>query len=112
MLWLDTSVLIDLAKIDKREAIEPGRVARLMKLRSTVQRLTVGRKLTCSECDQDNKFEGKRLEDEINTIILMFALGARCQSHQGVKDAQIRVGTLGYGAMTDNVHVLWTIFFL
>ena len=27
MLWLDTSVLIDLAKIDTREAIEPGRVA-------------------------------------------------------------------------------------
>lgn len=111
MLWLDTSVLIDLAKIDKREAIEPARVARLTKLRSTVQRLIVGRKLICPECDQDNEFEGKRLEDEINAIILMFALGARCQPHQGAKDAQIRLGTLGYRAMTGTIHVPWTTFF-
>jgi hypothetical protein len=111
MLWLDTSVLIDLAKIDKREAIDPGRVARLTKLRSTVQRLTLDRKLICPECDQDNEFEGKRLEDEINAIVLMLALGARCQPYQGVKDAQIWLGTLAYRAMTGTVHVPWTTCF-
>lgn len=111
MLWLDTSVLIDLAKVEKGEAIESGRATRLTKLRLTAQRLGIERKLICPECDQDNEFEGKRLEDEVNAVVLLLALGAHCQPYQGVKDSQIGIGTVAYRAMSGTVHVPWTAYF-
>jgi hypothetical protein len=111
MLWLDTSVLIDLAKIENREAIERTRAAKLIKLRSTAQRLVINQRIICPECDQSIEFEGKRLEDNVNAVILFLAAGARCQPYQGVKDRQIKLGTNAYRAASSKVHVPWSTYF-
>ena len=49
MLWLDTSVLVDFAKIEKGENIEPVRAKLLTRLRAVVRHAVREEKLVCPE---------------------------------------------------------------
>jgi hypothetical protein len=62
MLWLDTSVLVDFAKIEKGENIEPVRAKRLTSLRSVVRQAVRDEKLVCPEWDQDNEYKPSDLK--------------------------------------------------
>jgi hypothetical protein len=111
MLWLDTSVLIDLAKIENGENIDAIRAAALTELRNKIEQLGVRQKLICPEWDQSTEFEGKRLEKEINEISARIALGAHCVPYQGVKDEQMRLGTTEYRANSGRIDIPWAVHF-
>lgn len=111
MLWLDTSVLVDFAKIEKGEDIEPLRVKRLTRLRAVVRKAVREEKLICPEWDQENEYESKRLEDDIRRIVSDLSCGARCIPYAGVKDQQISIGMGAYIGATDAIHIPATIHF-
>src|ERR1019366_8132989 len=92
MVWLDTSVLVDFAKIEKGENVEPTRAKRLTHLRSVVRRAVRAEKLVCPEWDQSNEYEAKRLEADIRRIVSDLSCGAHCIPHAGVRDQQIAIG--------------------
>jgi len=111
MVWLDSSVWIDLAKIDKGEGVEPIRAAKLKRLRAAVRRAVRAEKLICPEWDQEIEFEGKRLEDEIRRIVVDLSCGARCKPHEAVKDQQMALGLQAYLACADEIHMPATVYF-
>ena len=111
MLWLDTSVLIDFAKIEKGENVEPIRSKRLTRLRSVVRKAVFAEKLVCPEWDQSNEYEAKRLEDDIRRIVSDLSCGAHCIPYAGVKDKQIAIGIEAYIAAAETMHIPADIHF-
>ncbi|MGA2456104.1 MAG: hypothetical protein ABSF85_00820 [Terriglobales bacterium] len=111
MLWLDTSVLVDFAKLEKGENIEPVRAKRLTRLRSVVRQAVRDERLVCPEWDQDNEYEAKRLEADIRRIVSDLSCGAHCIPYAGVKDQQILIGMRAYIAAVDAMHIPANIHF-
>jgi hypothetical protein len=111
MLWLDTSVLADFAKIQKGENVEPVRARRLTRLRSVVRQAVRDERLICPEWDQDNEYEAKRLEAEIRRIVSDLSCGAHCVPYAGVKDQQILIGMRAYLSAADIMHIPAEIHF-
>jgi hypothetical protein len=112
MLWLDSSVLIDFAKIENKENIEKARASRLSRLREVVRKAVGAEKLICPEWDQSLEFEGKRLETQIRRIVSDLSCGAHCVPYAGVKDEQIVYGLKAYLALADTIHIPADIHFL
>jgi hypothetical protein len=111
MLWLDSSVLIDFAKIQKGENIERARAAKLSRLRQVARKAVRAEKLVCPEWDQALEFEGKRLEPQIRKIVSDLSCGAHCIPYYGVKDHQVSHGLKAYLAMADFIHIPASIHF-
>jgi hypothetical protein len=111
MVWLDTSVLVDFAKIEKGENIDPARAKRLTKLRQTIRGVVRAEKLICPEWDQDNEYEAKRLEIDIRRIVSDLSCGAHCVPFAGVRDQQILIGLKGYYEAADALHIPANIHF-
>jgi hypothetical protein len=111
MLWLDTSVLVDFAKIEKGENVEPVRAKRLTRLRAVVRKAVREERLVCPAWDQENEFEAKRLEAEIRRVISDLSCGAHCIPFAGVKDQQIAIGMQAYIAAADTMHIPANIHF-
>lgn len=105
MVWLDTSILVDFAKIENGERIEPVRAKRLSRLRTVIRKAVRDERLVCPAWDQEDEFEAKRLEAEIRGIISDLSCGARCIPFAGVKDAQIAIGIRAYIAAADVMHI-------
>ena len=111
MVWLDTSVLVDFAKIEKGENVEPTRAKRLTRLRSAVRRAVRAEKLVCPEWDQANEYEAKRLESDIRRIVSDLSCGAHCTPYAGVKDKQIAAGMKAYIDGAETMHIRSNIHF-
>jgi hypothetical protein len=111
MVWLDSSLLIDFAKIANKENIEKARASKLSRLREVVRAAVRAEKLICPEWDQSLEFEGKRLERQIRRIVSDLACGACCVPHVGVQDKQIIYGLKAYLALADEIHIPASIHF-
>jgi hypothetical protein len=111
MLWLDTSVLLDFAKIEQAENVESVRAKRLTRLRAVARKAVREERLVCPAWDQENEFEAKRLEAETRRIISDLSCGAHCVPFAGVKDQQIAIGLQAYIAAADAMHVPAEIHF-
>lgn len=111
MLWLDSSVLIDFAKLENNENIEPARASKLSRLRSVARNAVRAEKLICPEWDQELEFEGERLESNIRRIVSDLSCGARCVPYEGVKDRQVELGLEAYIANADSLCIPKKIHF-
>ncbi len=111
MLWLDTSVLVDFAKIEKGEQVEKLRAKRLTRLRKVVRQAVRDEKLVCPEWDQTNEYEAKRLEADIRRVVTDLSCGAHRIPYAGVKDQQILIGMRAYLAAADSMHIPADIHF-
>lgn len=111
MIWLDTSVLIDFAKIQVGENIESVRAERLSRLWVAVRKAVRDEKLICPEWDQANEFEAKRFEKVLPAIVTDLSCGAHCEPYAGVKDRQIFIGLKAYSENADAMHIPTNIHF-
>ena len=111
MLWLDSSVLIDLAKIENNESVEKVRAAKVTRLKVIARKAVRAEQLVCPEWDQSLEFEGKRLEQQIRRVSSDLSCGAHCVPYAGVKDQQIALGLKAYLIMADSIHVPARIHF-
>jgi hypothetical protein len=111
MLWLDTSVLIDLAKIANKERIEDTRSAKLSRLKEIVRAAVRAGKLICPEWDQSLEFEGRRLEPQIRRIVVDLSCGVHCATYIEVQDKQIIQGLKAYLAFDEAIHIPAAIHF-
>jgi len=111
MLWLDTPVFIDFAKIEHKENIERARASKLLRLRTVARKAVRTENLICPEWDQALEVEGKRLEPQIRRIVSDLSCGACCVPYEGVKDQQIERGLEAYLAVADIVRIPSEIHF-
>ena len=90
ILWLDTAVLIKMAKQRTGEQIGEPDASRVATLYETIYRLTRQQRLLCPAGDQREEYElGDRLVEAIQDLQDQLSLGIEFQHRQGVEDAQI-----------------------
>jgi hypothetical protein len=112
MLWLDTSIFIDLAKIEAGE-IAPGepRHTLLTTLKEIVLRKVEEGKLICPQSEQGGEVERERLEQQVLNIMAMFSSDVHCISPVGVKDHLMQLGMNAYREMAGTLHIPSLPFF-
>src|SRR5438067_1951156 len=111
LLWVDSSILMDLAKIDHNENIEKSRAAKIKRLRDVVRKAVREERLICPRWDQKEEYEGKRLQEEIRHVAADLACGARGLNQIGVQDKEINIALHAYRDKVDSISVPAKIFF-
>jgi hypothetical protein len=86
MVWLDSSILIDFAKIAADEPIDKLRAKNLSRLPGIIRAGVRAQRLICPEWDQSLEFEGKRLERQIRRIVSDLACDAHCVTYTALHD--------------------------
>jgi hypothetical protein len=112
MLWLDTAIFIDMAKIETGEVREDNpRHQRLTTLRALVETKVQEGKLICPESDQLSEIEGRRLENEIRAIMTSLSSGVRSIPSTGAKDHLMQLGMRAYLENAPSMHAPLSAFF-
>jgi hypothetical protein len=110
-LWLDTSVIIKLTKVERGEKLQQVEVHRLTRLRTLVQELVPAGKLIFPESDQEEEYVAKRLDPEIHRDFLGLSLGVNMKHRQGIFDWQAQLGMEAYVKSADTITVGVGAFF-
>jgi len=110
-LWLDTSVIIKLTKVERGERLEQVEVDRLTRLRTLVQELVPAGKLIFPQSDQEEEYVAKRLDPEIHRDFLGLLLGITMKHRQGIFDWQAQLGMEAYVKNADTITVGVDAFF-
>jgi hypothetical protein len=110
-LWLDTSVIIKLTKVERGEKLQQVEVERLTRLRTLVQELVPAGKLIFPQSDQEEEYVAKRLDPEIHRDFLGLSLGISMKHRQGVFDWQAQLGMDAYVKNADAITVGVDAFF-
>src|SRR5450755_4382409 len=85
-LWLDTSVIIKLTKVERGEKLQQVEIDRLTHLRTVVQDLVQAGKLIFPQSDQEEEYVAKRLDPEIHSDFLGLSLGINMKHRQDILD--------------------------
>jgi hypothetical protein len=110
-LWLDTSIIIKLTKVERGERLEQVEVDRLTRLRTLVQELVSAGKLIFPQSDQEEEYVAKRLDPEIHRDFLGLSLGITMQHRQGIFDWQAQLGMEAYVKSAETITVGVDAFF-
>jgi hypothetical protein len=110
-LWLDTSVIIKLTKVERGERLERVEVDRLTRLRTLVRELVPAGKLIFPQSDQEEEYVAKRLDPEIHRDFLGLSLGITMQHRQGIFDWQAQLGMEAYIKSSETITVGVDAFF-
>jgi hypothetical protein len=110
-LWLDTSVVIKLTKIEKGEALQPIEVGRGTRLRELVFRLVRDGKLLCPVADQEEEYAGERLDGDISGMFASLSLGISLEHREGILDSQIFKGMAAFSKKSENILLPASIHF-
>jgi hypothetical protein len=104
-LWLDTSVVIKLAKIKQGEALQPIEVDRGTRLRELIVHLVGVGKLLCPESDQEEEYAAQRLDKDVHGMFAQLSLGISLGHRQGILDAHIFKGMEAYVKKSATIHL-------
>lgn len=110
-LWLDTSLIIKLTKVERGENLQQVEVDRLTRLRTLVQELVPAGKLIFPQSDQEEEYVAKRLDPEIHSDFLGLSLGIKMKHRQGIFDWQAQLGMEAYVKSADTITVGVDAFF-
>jgi hypothetical protein len=110
-LWLDTSVIIKLTKVERGEKLQEVEVERLTRLRTLVQELVPAGKLIFPQSDQEEEYVAKRLDPEIHRDFLGLSLGIGMKHRQGIFDWQAQLGMDAYVKNADTITISVDAFF-
>ena len=111
MLWLDTSVFIDLARAKDGERTEPTRQKKLERLYAIARRAIRNERIVCPEWDQSDETEGKPLADRIQRLISDLSCGAHCATYGLLKDRQASIGMRAYIGSDSSIRIPAKIHF-
>jgi len=90
LLWIDTSILIKMAKSSLGEKISEQEKQRVQYIYDAIIEKTKDKKLICPEADQQEEIElGERLEKECREIQAKLSLGIEFIYRQGIEDLLI-----------------------
>jgi hypothetical protein len=110
-LWIDTSVLIKLAKIDRGEALQDVEVKRCTRLRTLVSELVRAGKLLCPKSEQEEEYVSERLEEEAHRIFSSLSLGISIIHRQGIFDRHVAQGMKAYARNEPEIRLSRDTYF-
>lgn len=87
LIWIDTSIIIKMAKLKLKEKISEEEKGRIRYLYDIIGNEVNKKKLLCPGADQQEEIEiGGRLENECREIQTQLSLGIKMQHRQGIED--------------------------
>jgi hypothetical protein len=95
-LWLDTFVLVKLAKLTRGVRLGDIEKERLTTLRELVKTLVPTGRLLCPQADQDAEYQAGRFALEIDKEWLELSCGVRMISLAGIQDIQTHLAIDAY----------------
>jgi hypothetical protein len=110
-LWLDTSVAIKLAKINRGEALQEIEVQRGTRLKKLVFNLVRAGKLLCPETEQEDEYVAERLDEDVHAMFHSLSLGISMAPHQGILDAHIFAGMNAYAIGSPTINLPSSTYF-
>ena len=111
LLWLDTFVGINLAKINRGEERRDLEVTRGLRLRELVIELVKEGKLLCPMADQEEEYEAERLDSEVFAEFSRLSRGARLNHRFEIQNAQIYRAMDAFCGGTEEIVLPWGIYF-
>ena len=102
-LWLDTSVVIKLTKLKRGEALQEIEVQRGTRLQKLVFELVRSGKLLCPESDQEEEYAGKRIDDDVHSMLASLSLGISLAHREGILDRHVLKGMEAYARKSDSI---------
>jgi hypothetical protein len=110
-LWLDTSVVIKLAKIKNGESLQDIEVRRCQRLRELVFNLVRAGRLLCPDSDQEEEYVGQRLDDYVHSMFASLSLGISLQHRQGIFDRHIFKGMEAFSKKSETIRLPASSYF-
>jgi len=87
LIWIDTSIVIKMAKLKVEEKIDKLEKERAQYLYDAIKRKTNNKQLLCPEADQKEEYDvGERLEEECRRIQTELSLGILMKHRQSIED--------------------------
>jgi hypothetical protein len=99
-LWVDTSVAIKLAKIE-----------RCNRLREFVFGLVRAGKLLCPESDQEEEYVAQRLDDSVHSVFTSLSLGISLNHRLGIFDSHVFKGMQAFASNSETIHIPASTYF-
>lgn len=110
-LWLDTSVVIKLTKIERGEALQEIEVKRGTRLQKLVHELVEAGKLLCPESDQEEEYVAQRLDDAVHRMFASLSLGVSLTHRQGIMDEHVFKGMRAYASDSPTIELPSSTYF-
>ena len=110
-LWLDTSVVIKITKVERGEALQDVEVQRCKRLRDLVRRLVSDGKLLCPESDQEEEYVAERLDDDVHKVFASLSLGISMTHRQGIHDSHVFHGMKAYAKGSATIDLPSSTYF-
>ncbi len=106
LIWLDSSIIIHMAKSKAGEKIDEELKERVDYLYDTIRKFTRERKLLCPCAEQEEEFElGGRLEKECRDVQTALSLGISTNHRVEIEDYLIRVCMKAYIEKTEVMNL-------
>lgn len=110
-LWIDTSVVIKLTKIERGESLQDIEIQRGSRLRRLVSKLVRAGKLLCPESDQEEEYVAQRLDDNVHRMFSSLSLGIFFTHRQGIFDEHVSEGMKAYANKASKVELPSSTYF-
>jgi hypothetical protein len=110
-LWLDTSIIIKVAKIRRGERLQEIEVERCNRLQKLVVELVRAGRLLCPESEQEEEYVAQRLDDDVHSTFHSLSFGISLEPRQGIMDEHIFIGMEAYAIGSTVIDVPSSSFF-
>ena len=110
-LWVDTSVVIKLTKVERGEALQDIEVQRCTRLRDLVRGLVRDGKLLCPESDQEEEYVAQRLDDGVHRMFASLSLGISMTHRRGILDSHVFHGMKAYAKGSATIDLPSSTYF-
>lgn len=110
-LWVDTFVVINLAKIKRGEALQSVEVQRGARLKELVFGLVRNGRLLCPQSDQEEEYAGRRLDDDVQSMFASLSLGISFAHRQGIFDKHVFKGMEAYSKKSETIDLPSSTYF-
>src|SRR5437667_1416694 len=110
-LWVGTSVVIKLTKVERGEALQEVEVQRCRRLRDLVRELVREGRLLCPESDQEEEYVAQRLDDDVHRMFASLSLGVAMTHRQGILDSHVFHGMKAYAKGSATIELPSSTYF-
>jgi len=110
-LWVDTSVIIKITKVERGEALQDVEVQRCKRLRDLVRGLVRDGKLLFPESDQEEEYVAQRLDDDVHRMFASLSLGISMTHRVGIQDSHIFHGMKAYAKGLAAIYLPYSTYF-
>src|SRR5260370_814812 len=110
-LWVDTSVVIKITKVERGEALQDVEVKRCKRLRDLVRGLVHDGKRLCPESDQEEEYVAQRLDDDVHGMFASLSLGISMAHRLGIQDSHTFRGMKAYAKGSATIELPSSTYF-